>query len=111
MPTLKVSSFSSISLRYSDRPPPSPTSLPPPFHRPEHFFGGGEEMRLRPTIFSAAGSEDDEHEVPAYRPFGMTADSHASLSSTRLDWHYRSRHEALIGFCNQAFYFGRLKTI
>jgi len=34
-----------------------------------------------------------------------------ALASTRLTWHYRSRHESLISFCNRAFYAGELNTV
>jgi AAA domain len=32
-------------------------------------------------------------------------------SVTKLTWHYRSRHESLISFCNRAFYAGELNTV
>jgi hypothetical protein len=88
----------------------------PTLYRAHQCIVVGDEMQLPPSSFFAARGDDDAEELPDYLAFGMTADSLltkaiTALPSTRLDWHYRSRHESLIGFCNQAFYGGGLKTI
>jgi len=82
----------------------------------------GDQMQLPPTTFFGSGASDDDDD-----PVSVTTDeetisysldaesllSHASLglSGTMLQWHYRSRDEALIRFCNHAFYGGQLRTI
>jgi hypothetical protein len=88
----------------------------PTLYRAHQCIIVGDEMQLPPSSFFAARGDDDGEELPDYLAFGMTADSLltkaiTALPSTRLDWHYRSRHESLIGFCNLAFYGGGLKTI
>ena len=57
--------------------------------------------------------EDDDQSLFVY---DLNADSFlnrasATLPRTLLAWHYRSQHEALIGFCNRVFYKGELQTI
>lgn len=82
----------------------------------------GDEMQLPPTTFFGSGSsEEDEDEISvtegdetiSYSLDSESLLSHASLglSGTMLQWHYRSRDEALIRFCNHAFYAGQLRTI
>jgi hypothetical protein len=89
----------------------------PTLHRAPQMIVVGDEMQLPPpSYFSKRITGDDDSELPDYIAFGMQAESLLNkavqvLPAVRLDWHYRSRHEALIGFCNQAFYNGHLKTI
>ncbi len=82
----------------------------------------GDEMQLPPTtFFGGGGGEENEDafeveaddEVVSYRLDADSLLSHASLGlgGAMLQWHYRSRDEALIRFCNHAFYGGRLRTI
>ncbi len=81
----------------------------------------GDEMQLPPTSFFGGSSSDDEDEIAitaddetvSYTLDAESLLSHASLglSGTMLQWHYRSRDEALIRFCNHAFYGGHLRTI
>ncbi len=80
----------------------------------------GDEMQLPPTSFFATSRQgadtDAEDEAVAEIHYDLEADSflsHAArrLPSTMLGWHYRSRHEALIRFSNQAFYDGELRTV
>ncbi len=88
----------------------------PTLYRATQAIVVGDEMQLPPPSYFAKKLETDTEDLPDYIAFGMQAESLldkavVALPSTRLDWHYRSRHEALIGFCNQAFYAGQLKTI
>lgn len=79
----------------------------------------GDEMQLPPTQFFASGENEDTlsyDDAGAVVEYDLNADSfllHASrvLPPTLLGWHYRSRHEALIGFSNAHFYEGRLRTV
>jgi hypothetical protein len=93
----------------------------PALYRAEQCIVVGDPMQLPPTdFFGAARSDDDdvvqfEHADEPAR-YELDADSllsHAarSLGATLLEWHYRSRDDALIAFCNQAFYEGRLHTV
>ncbi|MEM1261996.1 MAG: AAA domain-containing protein [Pseudomonadota bacterium] len=91
----------------------------PTVSRSQQMIVVGDEMQLPPTAFFAGkASHDDSDAVdtPDVVQFDLNADSFlnragAALPSTLLNWHYRSRHESLIGFCNRAFYSGELKTI
>ncbi|NOX98365.1 MAG: DNA helicase, partial [Verrucomicrobia bacterium] len=81
----------------------------------------GDEMQLPPTnFFSGTNKSEDEilnveegDEVIEYDLSAESFLSHAAqnLPSTLLGWHYRSRHEALISYSNNAFYSGELLTI
>ena len=77
----------------------------------------GDEMQLPPSQFFASGNGDEE-EAGGQELFiyDLNADSFlnraaAALPHVLLAWHYRSQHEALIQFCNKAFYRGELQTI
>ena len=91
----------------------------PTVSRSQQMIVVGDEMQLPPTaFFSGKSSSDDEDDsnLPDVVQFDLNADSFlnragAALPGTLLNWHYRSRHESLIGFCNRAFYSGELKTI
>jgi len=88
----------------------------PTLYRARQTIVVGDEMQLPPPSYFGRKLETDDNDLPDYIAYGMQAESlldkaAAALPSTRLEWHYRSRHETLIGFCNQAFYAGRLKTI
>jgi predicted DNA-binding WGR domain protein len=79
----------------------------------------GDEMQLPPTQFFTSGESEDTllyDDAGAVVEYDLNADSfllHGSrvLPPTMLGWHYRSRHEALIGFSNAHFYGGRLHTV
>lgn len=74
----------------------------------------GDPKQLPPTNFFVKGDvKDEEHEEDA-----ATEDLESvldeclanGLHSTYLNWHYRSRHEALIAFSNRNYYEDRLNT-
>jgi hypothetical protein len=93
----------------------------PTINRAQQMIVVGDDMQLPPTsFFSGRGSSDDDDDdgptLPDVVQFDLNADSFltraaAALPGTLLAWHYRSRHESLIGFCNRAFYGGELNTI
>jgi hypothetical protein len=88
----------------------------PTLYRAPQMIVVGDEMQLPPPSYFGRKPDTDDADLPDYIAFGMQAESlldkaAAALPATRLEWHYRSRHESLIGFCNQAFYAGHLKTI
>ena len=89
----------------------------PSLYRSKQTIVVGDEMQLPPTIFFNSQKNDDEaEELAELYLHDLNADSFlnrasGALPTTMLSWHYRSRHESLIGFCNQAFYTGNLQTI
>jgi len=93
----------------------------PALYRAPQTIIVGDEMQLPPTSFFAS-SRDPEDDAVAVDEDGeriaieLDADSllnqgARNLPATLLAWHYRSRHESLIGFSNAAFYAGQLFTI
>jgi hypothetical protein len=89
----------------------------PALYRARQTIIVGDEMQLPPTsFFSSSSNEGDDEPLPDYLAYAVSADSlltkaAGTLASTRLAWHYRSRHESLISFCNRAFYGGDLNTV
>jgi very-short-patch-repair endonuclease len=87
-----------------------PEDAVPSIMRGNHIVVAGDNQQLPPTAFFAAGLDDDEDE--------STADGFESLldmmlpfaKSFHLNWHYRSRDEALIAFSNHNIYKDRLVT-
>jgi hypothetical protein len=87
----------------------------PSLYRAQQTIIVGDEMQLPPTNFFSSNKDGDEP-LPDYLAYAVSADSlltkaATTLSATQLSWHYRSRHESLISFCNRAFYNGDLNTI
>ena len=72
----------------------------------------GDPMQLPPTNFFGRADDDDEDlpEVERDMPSILDEASAAGVPSRKLDWHYRSRDEALIAFSNHFYYDGRLVT-
>ncbi|MBL4702974.1 MAG: WGR domain-containing protein, partial [Flavobacteriales bacterium] len=91
----------------------------PSIYRAKQAIIVGDEMQMPPTkFFSSKGVDTDDldQEETEFEEVELDADSLLSqaarnLSSRMLGWHYRSRHEALIGFSNAAFYGNNLLTI
>jgi hypothetical protein len=93
----------------------------PALYRSHQTIVVGDQMQLPPTQFFTTRSNEDD-EVDSLSEDGdrvgfvldsdsFLAQSAASLPSTMLAWHYRSRSEELIGFSNAAFYGGTLSTV
>jgi hypothetical protein len=87
-----------------------PEDAIPAILRGKHVIVAGDNKQLPPTAFFAAAEEDDEADgdVTAYEslldmmiPF---------VKGFHLNWHYRSRDEALISFSNHHIYDDRLIT-
>ena len=72
----------------------------------------GDPKQLPPTnFFGRADDEDDElPEVERDMPSILEEVSASGVPHHRLDWHYRSRDEALIAFSNHFYYDDRLVT-
>ena len=72
----------------------------------------GDPMQLPPTNFFGRADDDDDDlpEVERDMPSILDEVSAAGIRHHRLDWHYRSRDEALIAFSNHHYYEGRLVT-
>jgi hypothetical protein len=88
----------------------------PTLYRSRQMIVVGDEMQLPPSQFFASGSGEEEGGSQELFVYDLNADSFlnraaAALPHVLLAWHYRSQHEALIQFCNKAFYKGELQTI
>ncbi len=72
----------------------------------------GDPKQLPPTNFFGRADDDDEElpEVERDMPSILDEAAMAGVPSRRLDWHYRSRDEALIAFSNHFYYGGGLVT-
>ena len=86
-------------------------------YRGHSLIIAGDEKQLPPTNFFALGSTDDDENWEADQSSAKDFESVLSIAkgcgaftSMTLNWHYRSRHEALIAFSNNRFYSGGLVT-
>ena len=72
----------------------------------------GDPKQLPPTNFFGRTDDKDEElpEIERDMPSILDEVSAAGVPSRKLDWHYRSRDEALIAFSNHFYYNGRLVT-
>ena len=72
----------------------------------------GDPKQLPPTNFFGRADDDDEDlpEIERDMPSILDEVAAAGVPERRLDWHYRSRDEALIAFSNRFYYGGRLVT-
>ncbi len=92
----------------------------PALYRSHQMVVVGDQMQLPPTQFFSSVRNDESLEVEnddgqrvavVLDGDSFLAQAAASLPSTMLQWHYRSRSEDLIGFSNAAFYSGALATV
>ena len=93
----------------------------PPIYRAKQSIVVGDEMQMPPSnFFGSNSSQQDDiwHQETGYEfePFSLDADSFLVQGSRKfpslmLGWHYRSKHESLIGFSNATFYNNKLLTI
>ena len=87
----------------------------PSLYRSAQVIIVGDEMQLPPTNFFGGhadpGDIDDDDMLADLSSDSFLTQAARSLPSTMLEWHYRSRSEALITFSNHRFYEGRLLTI
>ncbi len=72
----------------------------------------GDPKQLPPTNFFGRAEDEDEDlpEVERDMPSILDEVAAAGVPERRLDWHYRSRDEALVAFSNRFYYGGRLVT-
>jgi hypothetical protein len=81
-------------------------------YRGAALITAGDDRQLPPTSFfdraPIAGREDTE--VLDYQSVLELAKACGAFPGMALTWHYRSRHQALVAFANDAFYQGRLST-
>ena len=72
----------------------------------------GDPKQLPPTNFFGRAEDDDEDlpEVERDMPSILDEVAAAGVPTRRLDWHYRSRDEALIAFSNHFYYGNGLVT-
>ena len=72
----------------------------------------GDPKQLPPTNFFGRADDDDEELPEIERDMPSILDEVATVGvpNRRLNWHYRSRDEALIAFSNHFYYEGRLVT-
>jgi very-short-patch-repair endonuclease len=86
----------------------------PAIMRGSHLVVAGDRWQLPPTTFFAAADDDElaeDESNPAIEGYESLLDTtNAFMPSWYLDWHYRSRDEALISFSNHHIYKDRLVT-
>ena len=90
-----------------------PEDAVPSLLRGAHAIVAGDRRQLPPTTFFVAGDdgEDEVQEVSPTQGFESILDLMSGmLEPWPLDWHYRSRDEALIAFSNKHVYDDRLVT-
>jgi very-short-patch-repair endonuclease len=86
----------------------------PAIMRGSHLVVAGDRWQLPPTTFFAAADDDemleDESRAATEGYESLLDTTNAFMPSWYLDWHYRSRDEALISFSNHHIYKDRLVT-
>jgi len=86
----------------------------PAVMRGSHLVVAGDRWQLPPTTFFAAADHDemleDESRSATEGYESLLDTTNAFMPSWYLDWHYRSRDEALISFSNHHIYKNRLVT-
>lgn len=91
-----------------------PEDAIPSILRGRKLVVAGDSKQLPPTNFFAAADDDEsaaDEEMRGTEGFESLLDTmNAFLSSSYLDWHYRSRDESLINFSNYYIYQNRLVT-
>ncbi|AEV86426.1 regulator [Actinoplanes sp. SE50] len=80
-------------------------------YRGTSLITAGDDRQLPPTsFFDRAATEVPDTEVLDYQSVLELAKACGAFPGMGLTWHYRSRHQALVAFANDAFYQGRLST-
>lgn len=91
-----------------------PEDAIPAIMRAEGLVVAGDKWQLPPTTFFAAADDDelaqDEANAATEGYESLLDTTNAFMPSRYLDWHYRSRDEALISFSNHFIYKDRLVT-
>ncbi|WP_405103026.1 DUF3320 domain-containing protein [Micromonospora sp. NBC_01412] len=83
-------------------------------YRGRALITAGDDRQLPPTSFfdrmADDGGEDAATDVSDFQSILELSKACGAFRNLALQWHYRSRHEALIAFSNYAFYEGKLVT-
>lgn len=82
-------------------------------YRGRSLITAGDQQQLPPSTFFAQSSEDESDEENVASDFDSILDlmkGAGQFPGITLRWHYRSRHEDLIAYSNDAFYRNRLIT-
>ncbi|MFC4070266.1 DUF4011 domain-containing protein [Actinoplanes subglobosus] len=81
-------------------------------YRGKSLITAGDDRQLPPTSFfdRSFSTEGQDSEVLDYQSVLELAKACGAFPGMSLTWHYRSRHQALVAFANDAFYQGRLST-
>ena len=91
-----------------------PEDAIPAITRGSHLVVAGDSWQLPPTTFFASADDDDfaeDESAVATEGYESLLDATKTfMPSEYLNWHYRSRDEALISFSNHHIYKGRLVT-
>lgn len=82
----------------------------PSIYRAKTMVVVGDDKQMPPTNFFSGSSNDDELEESDIEESILDL-ACLVYPSEMLEWHYRSRKEALIAFSNRAFYGGRLIAV
>jgi hypothetical protein len=79
-------------------------------YRGRSLITAGDDRQLPPTSFfdRSFSAVDQDTEVLDYQSVLELAKACGAFPGLSLTWHYRSRHQALVAFANEAFYQGRL---
>jgi very-short-patch-repair endonuclease len=87
-----------------------PEDAVPAILRGKHVIVAGDNKQLPPSAFFAAAEEDDEADGDATAYESLLDMMIPFVKGFHLNWHYRSRDEALISFSNHHIYDDRLVT-
>lgn len=82
-------------------------------YRGKALILAGDDKQLPPTSFFERNTDEDDEEETDVKDFQSVlelAKACGAFNNLGLRWHYRSRHEDLIGFSNYKFYEGKLVT-
>jgi very-short-patch-repair endonuclease len=119
MSPLTVSQFLPPSLNFDavvfdEASPVPPSDAVNCVYRGSQLSVAGDDKQLPPTSFFEAISidGDDEYEEEQFEQYEsiLKQSKSGGLRDLPLRWHYRSQHEDLIAYSNEAFYRGRLIT-
>jgi very-short-patch-repair endonuclease len=78
--------------------------------RGKHVIVAGDNKQLPPTTFFAAAEEEDDSETDSTGYESLLDMMIPFVKGFHLNWHYRSRDEALIAYSNHCIYDDRLVT-
>ena len=87
-----------------------PEDAVPAILRGKYVIVAGDNKQLPPSAFFAAAEEEDEADGDATAYESLLDMMIPFVKGFHLNWHYRSRDESLISFCNHHIYDDRLVT-